>query len=174
MSFIQTFTGKAVNPLDIELTSIDLIDIAHALSNICRFTGHVRSFYSVAQHSVLVSQHTEDEMWGLLHDASEAYLCDVARPVKHQLPQYKAIEHSLMSRIARRYHLTEHMPADVKDVDNRMLVTERRDLLQPSTLRWTEDLEALAPYDFTIVPMPPTQARTLFLDRAQELGVCIQ
>src|SRR5271165_7548492 len=82
--WIQTYTGRVMYPLDPRPEEINIIDIAHALSNLCRFTGHVRTFYSVAEHSVRVSQHCDpkDALWGLLHDASEAYLADMSRPMK--------------------------------------------------------------------------------------------
>ena len=85
--FLHIATGH-IFPLDPDPSDIDIQDIAHALSNNCRWTGHVKSFYSVGQHSVLVSQIVEPEnaLAGLLHDASEAYLSDIARPVKYSEP----------------------------------------------------------------------------------------
>src|SRR6266496_3875421 len=77
-------SGKWFNVFNPKPEDVDIRDIAHALSNQCRFTGHTKEFYSVAQHSVLVSTFCapEDAAWGLLHDASEAYLSDIASPVK--------------------------------------------------------------------------------------------
>jgi 5'-deoxynucleotidase YfbR-like HD superfamily hydrolase len=103
-NWIQTFTGRQFWPLDPRPEDIELLDIAHALANKCRYTGHTRSFYSVAQHSVLVSEivPAADAHWGLLHDASEAYLPDVARPVKRELAGFQEIENRLMGCVAER------------------------------------------------------------------------
>jgi hypothetical protein len=92
--WIQTYSGRQFWPLDPRVEDVHLEDIAHALSNVCRYTGHVREFYSVAEHSVHVSWscEPEDALWGLLHDASEAYLADMARPVKQNMPVYVAAE----------------------------------------------------------------------------------
>src|SRR5579885_2784587 len=82
--WIQTYCGVAFYPLDPRPEEILIEDIAHALSMLCRFTGHVKRFYSVAQHCVYVSHRCDpkDALWGLLHDAAEAYLNDISRPVK--------------------------------------------------------------------------------------------
>ena len=130
--FIQTYSGIEFYPLDPRIEEVKLLDIAHALSNICRFTGHCNEFYSVAQHSVLVSQYVSEEnaLWGLLHDASEAYICDIARPVKKSLEMkpYKEIEKRLMNVIAKTFNLSEDEPKEVKEIDTKMLRTEARDL----------------------------------------------
>ena len=104
------------NPADIRIE-----DIAHALSNQCRFGGHAREFYSVAEHCVRVSQNCrpEDALWGLLHDASEAYLSDVPAPLK-ELPQfeaYRAAERSLQGTIAVRFGLSTEQPRSVTEAD---------------------------------------------------------
>ena len=81
--WIHTFTGRHFYPLNPNADDVDIEDIAHALANTCRFNGHVSTFYSVAQHCVLASQYCEsDPLWALMHDAAEAYLPDVAAPVK--------------------------------------------------------------------------------------------
>src|SRR5215213_11515028 len=104
---IQTFTGKFVTPLDPKIDQIDIIDIAHALSNMCRYAGHVRKFYSVAEHSILASYYVfEDEaLEALLHDATEAYLVDVPKPYKHMLPDYCKYEDRLHGVISLKFQL---------------------------------------------------------------------
>ena len=83
-SGIITFTGKIIDPINPDPEDIDIRDIAHSLSQQCRFTGHTSEFYSVAEHSVLVSEAVpaRDAALGLMHDATEAYLADLAKPIK--------------------------------------------------------------------------------------------
>jgi hypothetical protein len=108
-NFIRTATGKTIDFLELDPSQLDLEDIAHNLSMICRFVGGVRSFYSVAEHSLNVSAlceaKGEDPLWGLFHDAPEAYIGDVSSPLKALLPEYKRIEHSLMKAIALKFAL---------------------------------------------------------------------
>lgn len=165
---IVTFTGHRFWPLDPRSDEVDIADIAHALSNVTRFTGHTREFYSVAQHSVYVSELVPPEfaLWGLLHDASEAYLADIASPVKRQWPVYKAYEHHLMLVIAEHFKLPWPEPPEVKTVDGRVLMTEKRDLM-PSA--GEGGYPGLLPYDMTIIPVPPKTARSLFVARFLEL-----
>ena len=105
---IQTYTGRKFFPVAPRAEDIEILDVAHALSMLCRYTGHTKQFYSVAQHSVLVSRIVppQDAAWGLLHDASEAYLCDVARPIK----PYRLLEQRLMVQVAGRFDLTYAEP----------------------------------------------------------------
>jgi len=110
-----TFTGKAVNPVAPTVDMICLEDIATALSNNCRWGGHTEVPYSIAQHSVMVMAALEiflgkdctDEMrrQALIHDASEAYMCDIPAPLKQQMPEYEQIEEGLQKVIAERFGL---------------------------------------------------------------------
>jgi hypothetical protein len=129
--WIQTYSGAAFWPLDPWHNEVLIEDIAHALSMQCRYTGHTREFYSVAQHSVLVSTicDAQDAAWGLLHDASEAYLCDVSRPVKVQpeLEPYRAAEQKVQAVIMERFGIEGAEPQSVKRADRAMLWIEYRD-----------------------------------------------
>lgn len=150
--------------------TFDVEEIAHALSNLCRFTGHVREFYSVAQHSVLTSMLVDYKykLDALFHDASEAYLGDVASPLKRMLPEYKVIEQRVEKAIAEQFCLNYPLPAEVKHADGRMLMTEKRDLI--GTVG-DEHLFATGcePAGFIIEPLPPKAAFNLFMQRYAEL-----
>ena len=165
---IVTYTGVEIEPLRPDPALIRIEDIAHALSNNCRFTGHVREFYSVAQHSVYVSRHvpSEDALEGLLHDASEAYLSDIARPVKMQ-PEfgavYKTAEERLERAIAKRFDLVWPWPESVRSADNVLLRTEQRDLMPG--LRHLEGEEFYCIPETPIKGWSPARARTAFLSR---------
>src|SRR5579859_1210517 len=106
---IQTFTGKLVNPLALRVEDVSILDIAHSLAQQCRFTGHTLEFYSTSQHSVGVSRLCDpaDALAGLIHDGSEAYLSDIARPVKRSLSldSYRLVEHNLEAVIYEAFGL---------------------------------------------------------------------
>lgn len=168
--WMQTYTGKQFWPLDPRPEEVCIEDIAHALSNQCRFAGHVQKFYSVAQHSVLVSRAVskEYELWGLLHDASEAYLVDLPRPVKRYVGGYQLAESRLMAIICERFGLKIGMPYAVREADERALMTEKRDLMPNSPAKWKEQAE---PFPYTIVPWTPEIACVTFLQTARTLGL---
>ncbi len=132
MSWIQTYTGRKVNPLSMSASDVRIEDIAHALAMTCRFTGHCPHFYSVAQHSVLVSQNCQvHKLWGLLHDAAEAYCADLARPVKLGLREkgvgtFDEIERSIMGAVCANFGLHGDEPSEVKRADSMLLVTEAK------------------------------------------------
>ena len=144
-----------------------LPDIAHALSILTRFTGHSKCPYSVAQHSVMVSRLTPSEhaLWGLMHDASEAYLGDVSTPLKNVLPGYRELEEHVQRTIARVFGLAWPMPSSVKDADLRALMAEKRDLI-PCAHDWGIDVE---PACGPVNPYCWTQAQDLFESRYKEL-----
>lgn len=148
---------------------IDLKDIAHALSNQCRFTGHVKEFYSVAQHSVLVSQFCDplDAQWGLLHDASEAYLSDIARPIKKHPdfgPFYLEAEERITNAVMDAYELPHEMPDSVRAADDMLLRMEARDLMPATFPVYEGETDPL-----TIIPWNPRQAYGEFVVRTMEV-----
>src|SRR5579859_7012785 len=132
-AWIETFSGKKFHLLEPQPDEICIEDIAHALSNQCRYTGHTRRFYSVAEHSVHVSLlAVHYQLDGLLHDASEAYICDLARPVKMLTPvgkPYYEIEDRIMRVIAEKFGFTWPPPKEVKEADNIMLLSEKDQLM---------------------------------------------
>jgi 5'-deoxynucleotidase YfbR-like HD superfamily hydrolase len=125
---IETRGGRVFHYFGDDLAEINIHDIAASLSKMCRFVGHCRDFYSVAEHSVYVSHLVPQEMAlaGLLHDASEAYLSDMASPIKKQMPEYKQIEHVIMGKIAKRFDLPKLFweLTEIKKADMDMLKTE--------------------------------------------------
>lgn len=168
--WIQTHSGKKFYLLDPNPEDVLLEDISHALSMQCRFTGHTKFFYSVAQHSVLVSLYCEKEnaLYGLLHDASEAYLSDIASPIKKtlNLNGYKDIERKLQSAIYKKFNLKDEEPYNVKEIDLRMLVTEANNLMAPLHKDWRNPVEG---FNFEITEKTPKQAKQYFLNRFWEL-----
>lgn len=136
--WIQTFTGRQFWPLDPRAEDVTIEDIAHALSHRCRYGGHTNRFYSVAQHSVLVSQQVpvEHALEGLLHDAAEAYLPDVARPVKDHLDGFRAVEAAVEASVAKAFDLTHPWPDAVKRVDTAILGDEVAILMAPPPAPW--------------------------------------
>lgn len=172
-AWIQTYSGRRFNPTKPYVDAIVIQDIAHALSMQCRFSGHVRKFYSVAQHSVLVSYicDSADALWGLMHDASEAYLVDVPRPLKRsgKFDAYLEFEANMQAAVCKRFGLPEKEPVSVKKADKVLLSTEARDLMGPLHKDWRQPTE---PLPFKIVPLPPQEAKNLFMKRFFELTGC--
>lgn len=170
-TWIQIYSGKKFFPLDPNENDLNIEDIAHALSNQCRFAGHVREFYSVAQHSVLVSLDCcpENALAGLLHDASEAYLVDLPRPLKQSggFEFYNEAERNLMAAIERKFGLTGHCWQSIHESDMRVFAAECRDLMSP--LHPEFDVGGFAPIDDRIEPLTPKEAKQLFLLRYNEL-----
>lgn len=145
-------------------------DIAHALSNICRYNGHCRRFYSVAQHSVYVSNLVPPEFAyeALLHDAHEALVGDMPTPLKAVVPGYKQLER----KVEVAFRLFNGLPCEtsdeVKRADLVMLATEKRDLMKGGQ-PW-EILEGVEPTErFHVTPVDPREAAELFLDRWLEV-----
>lgn len=173
--YIQTFSGRRFWPTDPDPAEITLVDIAHALSNQCRFSGHTRSFYGVAEHCVRVCWECprEDQRWGLLHDAAEAYLTDLSRPIKHldAMKPYRDAEARVMAAVCKRFKLSPIEPPAVKVADNRLLATEVRDLMTPDKRVWRKWLAEIDPLPVRIDPWSPTVARREFLRLAGILGL---
>ena len=167
-NWIQTYTGRQFWPLDPRADEIDVIDIAHALSMQCRYAGHCLEFYSVAEHSVLVSRSLPPELrlWGLLHDASEAYLIDVPRPIKPYLRGYVEMEDRVMEEVAERYNLDRphrgYIPTLVKMADARILVDERLQNMSRTHHVWSSD--RLEPLGVKLECWWPLRAKAEFLD----------
>ena len=182
-----TVSGKYVNPFELKDSDIDITDIAHALAYTCRFNGHADLFYSVAQHSVLVSDFTvlelsdaelELELWGLLHDAAEAYLGDVISPFKHTVLlkdtdgstiSYAVLERRIMAVIATKYGLDPVEPFEVRRADAALTEAEGWQL-QARSNRDEKWMPADRTYLGFINPVGPLEAKNMFLTRFRMLG----
>lgn len=175
-SWFSTASGQRFYPWQPDPSRIFLADIAHALSQLNRWGGHTRVPYSVAQHSYHVSRMLppEKRLWGLLHDATEAYMGgDIVSPIKRHVPDLMALERGIASAICVRFGLPEGALEDpeVKDADLNMLAWEYRDLMPqdkagvppPMAGRWTPN--------GTLEAWTPVEAKAVFLDRAHELGL---
>lgn len=175
--FIQTVSGRRVNPFALAASDIDIDDIAQALANQCRFGGHCRRFYSVAQHSCLVADLVREQggdaaagLWALLHDAPEAYLSDLPHPLKHFSEfgrLYREAEDKLQQSITECFGLPPDPPAALREADRALLAAERRALMA-DTWEWPE-LQGVEPADVEIDPWPPERALAEFRRRYQEL-----
>lgn len=152
---IQTYSGIEFFPLEPRAADVDIFDIAHALSLKCRYTGHCLRFYSVAEHSVLMADHAEDRLgkeaalWALMHDAAEAYLPDVAGPIKGSLVGFAEIEETVWRAIALSFDipLTAPYVPWVHELDRWMLHVEQRQIMRAvgwwQTQAPPEDLSAI-------------------------------
>lgn len=164
-SHIRTFTGKLVDPLDLKPEDIDIRDIAHALSQQCRFTGHTRKFYSVAEHCILVSElcPTELKLAGLLHDADEAYLIDLARPVKHSkgFEFFREFGKKIQKTIFETLHIPPAFGDAIKEWDMEAFELERASFMHGGSKN--PDWE----------PLAPIEAERNYLARYEQLrGLC--
>jgi len=148
---------------------IEIRDIAAALSKICRFGGHTKEFYSVAEHSVYVSLLVPENLalYGLLHDAAEAYMGDAIRPLKREFPQITEFEQNIWLAIAARYGLPNELPDEVKLADDIILAEEKIKVMsKPDGTVWGELPEPstiMADFRFT-----PYQAEIMFMSRFLE------
>lgn len=154
---------------DPEASTFTIDDIAHGLSNICRFTGHCRYFYSVAEHSIHASHIVPQEyaFEALMHDASEAFVGDVAKPLKCLLPDYRKIEDRVEKAVLSRFGLTPPLSQVVKRADLKMLRVEQSQAMRNGDI-WPGLSEINAP-DVVLRFWQPGEAKARFLSRYEEL-----
>lgn len=177
--WMQTASGRQFYFLEPRAEDILLEDIAQALSLQCRYNGHVKAYYSVAQHSVLVARcvhqafgisHVRTLRTALFHDAAEAYVGDMLRPLKNLIPGFKEIEMRIEEVIAQHFDLEWPHPAVIKRADNALLIAERNALMPPPPRPWTVREEPWPPPD-RLSPWPPELARSRFLRAVANGGV---
>jgi hypothetical protein len=175
-NYIQTYSGIMIDPFNPDPKLILLPDIAHALSNQCRFGGHVREFHSVAQHCVEAANLLRMEgpyiqLAGLLHDATEAYLVDVPKPIKYRLPEYIKAEERLMEAIAKKFGVPLNYFDMVHDSDGEALAIEALTLMSPLHPRFPlskseiENVSGLSMGEC----WAPKEAEQKYLDKFSEL-----
>ncbi len=188
--WIETFTGKSFFPLDPEPDKICIEDITHALSMLCRFNGHCKVFYSIAEHSIRVANFVKQtfypytnkrivrkkrdltiELYALLHDSAEAYNSDIPRPIKSSLTNFKDIENKILEIILEKFCLTNYISEDYKkfiqDADDILLATEARDLGMKLVDHWKLRKEPLFSH---IIPYRSIEmAQKVFFRKFSEL-----
>ncbi|NQX36280.1 phosphohydrolase [Herbiconiux sp. VKM Ac-2851] len=168
---MQTWSGGRFFPMDPNPDDINPDDIAHALGMLCRYNGHVDQFYSVAEHCLHLSYMVspENALWALLHDATEAYVGDMIRPLKQHMPDYVAAENRVMWAICDKYGLDRKMPAQVREYDTRILLNERERFITraPGGDWGNDDLEPLPGLGF--FAYGPADAARTWLRRLEHL-----
>lgn len=163
-------SGNFFDFLNPDASNMSIDDIASGLANEARFNGQTRQFYSVAQHSVMVSMLVPEEhaMAGLLHDCSEAVMKDIPKPLKRLLPDYQALEAKVEGAILAQFGLALPLHPSIKRADLVMLATEKRDLMPQHQV---DDCGGAAPLDEIITPWAPALAKRAFLRRFHELNL---
>lgn len=173
----QTFSGLAFDLVDPDPSMISIKDIAISLANQCRFNGHTKRFYSVAEHSLYVSRVLPRDLafCGLMHDAAEAYVGDMTSPMKSILCSFEELEVRAWRAIARRFSLPQGLPEEVRIADARMAITEGEFLMAPAPRPWKirgdrfelREIGLDYPGQFGL---PPREAHRRFLERFAELS----
>ncbi|HEU4851254.1 MAG TPA: phosphohydrolase [Telluria sp.] len=168
--YVSTYLGNRFYPLVPRIDQVAIEDIAHGLAYQCRFNGQTCEFYSIAQHSLVVAQLVPEPLQfaALMHDAAEAYLGDMVKPLKVLLPQFAQIEEKVSAIIADTYGIDFDDYAPIKRADLIALATEKRDLMPHSTERWAY-LDDVRPLPDPIRAMDPAAAKAAFLDAFRRL-----
>lgn len=175
-AFIETYSGGKFYP---SRPRFNVLDMAHALGMMCRYGGHCSDFYSVAEHSVLVSLMVDDLKWGdpmeaLLHDGTEAYWCDIPAPFKQLLPDWRGVDTFLEAELRQQFKLNPVKSLGVKRADWYMLFIEAYWLLPDSGECFT-DPENMRPAALELKDKYkpecffPGQAKRVFLERFSTL-----
>lgn len=166
--WIETYTGKKFHLLNPQQNEIDILDIAHALSMTCRWGGHCKKFYSVAEHSIHIANriiNPKQALMGLLHDSAEAYMGDMPRPFKSMFSEWKKIERKVEEVIFQHFGLNIFdLDVIVKELDNSILINEKKALMNPD-MKWDNEFDELKPIEgLTLKFWEPKEAEQQFLN----------
>ena len=177
--FVETFTGRKFWPLDPRPEDVCIEDIAHSLSMQCRFNGHCSTFYSVAEHSIIVAKELAArdyypgiQLRGLLHDAAEAYCCDIPRPLKKHIVMYSGIEFVVQKAILAHFDLPvkilNHLAYLIKDIDTSVMVYEAEQIM-PNMNNWTNGYATMPLKLKHVLGLSQKEAKKQFLDMFNKL-----
>jgi uncharacterized protein len=167
---IMLHSGATLDFLNPRASDFTLDDIAHGLSNICRYAGQCDRFYSVAEHSILVSEVTETfKLEALMHDAAEAFLGDVTRPLKQVVPEFKVLERNIQQAINERFGLSDITLAEIKTADLSVLAAEQAQIMPAGLSDWAVGA-GITPAAIRVSYLQPTEAKTRFLTRYHQLN----
>ncbi len=173
-AWMQTFSGRKFYPLDPRAAEIVIQDIAHGLAMTCRFGGHSKRFYSVAEHCVIVSMFVAPAYAreALLHDSAEAYVGDMIRPLKHtaRMGEFRAVEAAIELAVHERFGIlsTPESHAAVKEIDDRIIVDEIAALMSDPPM-YLERHKNVPPLGAHIAGLNPAHAEHVFVSRFLEL-----
>ncbi|WP_192385146.1 hypothetical protein [Mesorhizobium silamurunense] len=166
---IMLHSGAWLDLLSPHTSAFTIEDIAHGLALQCRYAGQCLDFYSVAEHSLLVSDLVEeDPLAALLHDAAEAFLGDITRPLKQMLPDYRQIETEMQRAIAERFGISTQSSAAIKRADLRVLAAEQAQIMPAGTDEWAKR-DRIAPALVKVRFLSPREAKSAFLRRYEAL-----
>jgi len=178
-NWTQTYTGKQFVLLNPSPDAVCIEDVAHSLSMQCRFNGHTKHFFSVAEHSWWVSHIVPPEfaLQGLMHDSAEAYISDIPKPFKLMLGFFvEMVEHKHLTVLGEKFGFDPNLSREVKDADVEMLVFEREQALRPTEHKWSPYIENYRPYlaqeqgvEVQLHFWSPEEAKERFLARFEEL-----
>ena len=175
MNYVCTYLGNRFYPSEPRIDRIDIEDIAHGLAFQCRFNGQTTRFYSVAQHSLMVAALVSPRLRlpALLHDAAEAYLGDMVKPLKRLFPEFSRLEIGVLDLIGQRFSVNLRSQPAIEKADLVALATEKRDLMPHSTETWTS-LAGISPLPELIDPWSPEEAKQRFMEACiAEIGPLI-
>lgn len=171
--WMQTAAGGVFHPFAPVEDEVHIEDIASALSKQCRYGGHCLRFYSVAEHCVLAADKAPPpvQLTTLLHDASEAYLQDIVRPVKYRLKEYFEFENRIMEVISRKFHTQWPLPDEVKRLDNAILSDERAQNMAPMAVDSQDWGNIYPPLGVQLRFWDPGRAELMFLSAFKRYSV---
>jgi 5'-nucleotidase len=162
---ITLASGRLFDFLNPDGSDFTIEDIAHGLAHVCRYAGQCRGFFSVAEHSILVSDTVTDFAYeALLHDAAEAFIGDVTRPLKQLLPEFRRIEATVQDAIIKRFGMHPGYWKAVKEADLRVLAAEQAQVMAPGCADWAV-AAGIEPAPVVVRYLDPATAKREFLDR---------